>query len=103
MEWIDWLLHGGRYLVAAVTLSLALLASGHAIIWKRDSRSAVLWVVVIWLVPLAGPLLYLLLGVNRIETRATALRREDGRTKPAPQDQPGTPARPGQRVVPEAL
>ena len=103
MEWIDWLLHGGRYLVATVTLLIALFASGHAVIWKRDSRSALLWVVVIWLVPLVGPLLCLLLGVNRIERRATALRREDGRATPALQDNPCAPAPSGQCAVPEAL
>ncbi|MEO8350273.1 MAG: phospholipase D-like domain-containing protein [Chthoniobacteraceae bacterium] len=103
MEWIDWLLHGGRYLVAAVTLSIALLASGHAIIWKRDSRSAVLWAVVIWLVPLVGPLFYLLLGVNRVERRATALRREDGRAKPAPQDNLCAPVPDAECAVPETL
>lgn len=103
MGWIDWLLHGGRYLVATVTLSIALLSSGHAIIWKRDSRSAVLWVVVIWLVPLVGPLLYLLLGVNRIERRATALRREDDRAKSAPQDHHCAPAPSDQGAVPEAF
>ena len=75
MEWIDWLLHSGRYLTAAVALSSALLASGHAVIWKRDLRSALLWIVVIWLVPIAGPLLYLVLGINRIERRAKTLRR----------------------------
>jgi len=103
MEWSDWLLHGGMYLTAALALSAALLASGHAVIWKRDSRAAVLWAVVIWLVPLGGPLLYLLLGVNRIERRATALRHEDGRVKPAPRDNPCAPAPSGQCAVPEAL
>lgn len=86
MEWIDWLLHGGRYLVATVTLLIALVASGHAVIWKRDSRAAVLWIVVIWLVPVVGPLLYLLLGINRIERRARSLRREDRRAQASSRD-----------------
>ncbi|MEQ1861375.1 MAG: phospholipase D-like domain-containing protein [Chthoniobacteraceae bacterium] len=86
MEWTDWLSHGWRYLTVTLTLLAALLASGHAVIWKRDSRSAVLWCVVIWLLPLAGPLLYLLLGINRIERRATALRREDARAHTPPRD-----------------
>ncbi len=102
MEWIDWLLHGGRYLTATLTLLIALLASGHAIIWKRDSRSAVLWVVVIWLVPLIGTLLYLLLGINRIERRATSLRRE-GRAPAAQWDNPCAPAPAGACAVPEPL
>jgi cardiolipin synthase len=74
MEWTDWLLHGGRYLIAAFTLLAALLASGHAIVRKRDSRAAVSWIVVIWLMPLAGPLLYFVFGINRLKRRAILLR-----------------------------
>ena len=99
MEWIDWLLHGGRYLTATVMLLTALLASGHAVIWKRDLRSALLWIVVIWLVPLAGPLLYLLLGINRIERRAKTLRREAGRALVAPRDTRSKP----EPTVPDTL
>ena len=32
-------------------LVAALMASGHAVIYKRDSRSAAIWVVVIWVLP----------------------------------------------------
>jgi cardiolipin synthase len=103
MEWIDWLLHGGRYLTAAVTLLSALVASGHAVIWKRDLRSALLWIVVIWMVPLAAPMLYLLLGINRIERRAKALRREVGRALVAPRDGPRVPEPAGPCTVPDAL
>jgi cardiolipin synthase len=53
----------------------ALVASGHAIIYKREARSAMLWVLVVWLLPILGPVLYLLLGVNRLRTEAVALRR----------------------------
>ena len=74
MEWIDWLLHGGQHLTATLALLTALLASGHAVIWKRDSRAAALWVGFIWLVPLLGALLYFILGVNRIKRRAILLR-----------------------------
>jgi len=102
MHWLDWLLHGGRYLTAALTLSVALLASGHAMMWKRESRSAVAWIVVIWLVPVAGSLLYLLLGVNRIERRATALRRETARAQSALAG-PTAPELAGPCAVPEAL
>ena len=74
MEWIDWLLHGGQHLTATLALLTALLASGHAVIWKRDSRAAALWVGFIWLAPLVGALLYFILGVNRIKRRAILLR-----------------------------
>ncbi len=61
--------------VAAVVSGIAALAaSGHAILFKRDVRAAIGWVVFIWFAPLAGPLIYLLLGVNRIKRRASAMR-----------------------------
>jgi len=103
VEWIDWLLYGWRYLAAALTLSLALVASGHAMVWKRDSRSAVAWIVVIWLVPVVGTVLYLLLGVNRIERRATTLRREPGRAQASRSETPCAPEVVGEWAVPEAL
>ncbi len=62
--------------VAGVVLSLALAASAHAVIYKRESRAATLWVFVIWILPAAGTLLYLLLGINRVRRRAKALRRK---------------------------
>ena len=56
-------------------LVLALLASGHAIIYKRESRSATLWFFLIWMLPAAGTLLYLFFGINRVRRRAARLRR----------------------------
>jgi cardiolipin synthase len=55
-------------------LGAALAASGHAILYKRDPRSATLWTLVIWLLPIVGPVLYLLLGINRVRRFAAALR-----------------------------
>lgn len=68
-------------LLLAVDLIAALLASGHAVIYKRDSRSAVSWVGLIWLAPLLGALLYILFGINRIERRALSLRRRRRRAE----------------------
>lgn len=48
----------------------ATLAAGHAIMTKQDEHAAVGWVGVICLVPALGPLLYLLLGINRIRRKA---------------------------------
>jgi cardiolipin synthase len=81
---LDWALHGsilGEYwhlIVGALTLGTSMLASGHALLHKRDSRAAVSWVGFIWLVPILGAALYLLLGINRIKRRAILLRA--GRT-----------------------
>ncbi len=61
---------------AAATLLMAIIASVHAILTKRETSAAVGWVGVIWLVPVVGTVLYLILGINRISRRAT-LRRSD--------------------------
>ncbi|MHC1766063.1 MAG: cardiolipin synthase [Verrucomicrobiia bacterium] len=62
------------YLAVVLTVVFAALTSGHAILYKRDPRAALLWVSVIWLAPIAGGILYLTLGVNRIRRRAISLR-----------------------------
>ena len=64
-----------RGVLAVVTVLLATWASVHAVIYKRDPRAALLWVGVAWLMPLLGPLLYSVLGVNRIRRWAESLRR----------------------------
>lgn len=61
------------YIVAFLTLFVDLTASGHAVIYKRDSRSAVFWAAVIWMVPVFGAIFYLMFGVNRIKRRAASL------------------------------
>src|ERR1700682_5665696 len=60
--------------VAALALVFSILASGHAVLHKRDSRAAIAWVGFIWLVPLLGALLYFIFGVNRIRHQAALLR-----------------------------
>lgn len=61
---------------AAVLLNtlVAVLASGHAVLHKRDSRAATAWVGLIWLAPFVGAALYVWLGINRIQRRARLLR-----------------------------
>jgi len=65
-----------HYLVLVLTVLLSLLASGHALLFKKDSRSTVLWVGLIWLTPLVGAVLYFIFGVNRIRRKAVLLRGE---------------------------
>ena len=40
MEWFEDLLHGGRYLIGMLAVSAALLASGHAMIGMKATRSS---------------------------------------------------------------
>jgi cardiolipin synthase len=61
-------------IVATLDVVIAVAASAHAILHKRDTRSAVGWIGLIWLVPVLGAFLYVLLGINRIKRRARALR-----------------------------
>ena len=80
MDWLNNLSGIWHWLLIGLTFGLALPAAFHAVIYKRDSRSAMIWVSLIALVPLAGAMLYLLLGVNRITRRGVSLRR--GVTRP---------------------
>jgi len=87
--------------LAAVALAAA-TASGHAVIYKRDSRSASIWVLVIWILPALGPILYALVGVNRVERRAAKLRRGMVRhrvDRQFPTSEPGTHFTPLARLV----
>lgn len=69
----QWLGDNWAELIAVTMLLLALLTSAHILLHKRDSRAAATWVGLVWLVPAVGILIYLLLGVNRIQRRARAL------------------------------
>ncbi|NMD35045.1 MAG: cardiolipin synthase, partial [Planctomycetes bacterium] len=72
------------YATAALDIAVSAAASAHAVLHKRDSRAAVGWVGLIWLVPIAGTLLYLWLGINRIQRKARSLRAQ--RPHPEPQE-----------------
>lgn len=78
--------------LGAVILAAALFASGHAVIYKRESRSASLWVILIWVMPALGPILYLLMGVNRVQRRAARLRADMVRHRSDPDATVGEPS-----------
>lgn len=71
--------------LAAVAAAVA--SAGHALLWKRDPRAALGWIVVSLTVPVGGPLLYFVFGINRIRTKAQRLpisrRGHDGAAKAA--------------------
>lgn len=56
-------------------LAVDVAATLHVVLHKRDTRAAIGWVGVIWLVPGVGVLLYGLFGLNRIRRRATEFFR----------------------------
>jgi cardiolipin synthase A/B len=62
------------------------IASAHALLNKRDSRAAMLWLGAIWSLPVLGPILYLALGVNRIRRKAISLGVHKSVPRPVPQN-----------------
>ena len=76
------------WLVVALVVERAMAVSliAHAVLHKRDVGSAIGWSGLLWLTPLVGSLLYLMLGINRIERRAARLRHIDDRPDMPPCD-----------------
>ncbi len=96
-EFLAW---SWPYVFTATYVSLAIAASAHVVLYKRDVRAAVAWAGLIWLSPIVGSILYIMFGINRIKRRASRLRTEgtsptqlfaEGAVLPAPR--PGTEAR----------
>lgn len=73
----------------AASAALSLFAAAHALLMKRDPRSALGWIVVSLTLPVAGPLLYWTLGINRI-IRTARRWQESGRRLTGHDAFPGT-------------
>ena len=69
------------WLIGLVHVVVMAFASGHVVLTKRDSRSAIGWVGIIWLTPIIGSILYFMFGVNRIQRKAKTLMRRHGQTE----------------------
>lgn len=74
---IDW----STLAVAALAVVLSAVTALHVVLNKRDVRSAIGWVGLVLVFPIAGPILYVVFGINRIRRRARLLGR--GRSTPA--------------------
>ncbi len=86
MDWLDRIARFWPDLVAGFSLLAAVCASVHAVLHKRDSRAATLWLGFIWFLPLLGSIFYLALGVNRIRRHALALGVQSTLSRPVPED-----------------
>jgi cardiolipin synthase A/B len=71
--WRWWLVLWPHVLAWSI-IAINIAASVHAILVKRDNRSTIGWVGLIWLSPVFGAIAYAVLGVNRIRSRASRLR-----------------------------
>jgi cardiolipin synthase len=76
----------------ALDLVIAVAASTHVILHKTDTRAATAWVGLIWLVPFLGAILYVFLGINRIQRRAKLLKSGVAHYSVPLDDAPRSPA-----------
>lgn len=83
---LDLFLKFWPHLAGALLLIGDALAIGHAVLYKRDPRSAVGWIGIILVFPIAGAIIYLFLGINRIQRRAVHLRGHSVTPEIAPDD-----------------
>lgn len=72
MTWRDQTILDELILIVTIgcIVTAALWAAGHALLHKRDPRSALVWVSLSLTIPIIGALSYWLLGINRITRRA---------------------------------
>ncbi|HXL98232.1 MAG TPA: phospholipase D-like domain-containing protein [Steroidobacteraceae bacterium] len=64
------------YIAVALSIAHFALAAGvtlHVLAHNRNPGSAVSWIGLAWLSPVVGSLLYLFLGINRVQRRARSL------------------------------
>lgn len=63
--------------IGVVFIVTAILATGHALLYKRDPRAALLWIGLILLSPVLGSIVYYVFGINRIKRAARQLRETE--------------------------
>lgn len=71
------LLHVRADATLAIGLVLAISASIHILLRKREVASAVGWIGLVWFAPIFGAISYLMFGVNRVRRRARQLRPQE--------------------------
>jgi cardiolipin synthase A/B len=86
MDWLEKISRFWPHFAAGFDLLACLLASGHALLHKRDPRAATIWIGIVWLLPALGPALYLVFGVNRIRRRAVQLGVHKTFNRPVPEN-----------------
>lgn len=63
------------YLLALLHIAPATWSVYHILLYKRDARAAMGWIMACLFVPYGGPVAYFLFGINRVKTRAKSIRR----------------------------
>lgn len=77
------------YLLTLVHLAPATWSVYHILLYKRDPRAALGWIIVCFFIPFAGPASYFFFGINRVRSKAKNIKRsflsvdyESGGTRP---------------------
>ena len=60
--------------IAVIERGVAGWVTLHAVLFKRDTRSVIGWVGLVWLAPLIGSVLYACFGVNRLNRRGGSVQ-----------------------------
>ncbi|MGB5470488.1 MAG: phospholipase D-like domain-containing protein [Woeseiaceae bacterium] len=63
------------YLLTLAHIALASWSIYHILLYKRDSRAAMGWIMACLFIPYGGPIAYFIFGINRVRTRARGMRR----------------------------
>ena len=58
------------FLLSALIVITGFAAALHVLLTKRDSKSAFGWIGFCLVLPVAGPIIYLIFGINRLHQRA---------------------------------
>ncbi len=65
-----------RLILLPLHVVVAIWATIHLLLHKRDVGAALGWIGLVWLAPFTGGLLYVVLGINRVRRRAQQLHRD---------------------------
>jgi cardiolipin synthase len=68
-------LKSAAIIAAVLERLIAVWASFHAVLHKRETQTVIGWVGLIWLSPFVGSLLYYCLGINRIQRKGQRMQR----------------------------
>jgi cardiolipin synthase len=86
VDWLDKISQFWPHIAAGFDFLAALLTSIHAVLHKRDTRAATIWIGVVWTLPVIGPLLYVAFGFNRIRRRAVKLGLHKSSARAVPEN-----------------
>ena len=68
-------------LLLIIQVILSFVTALHALVYKRDSRSAMSWIAVCIFLPFLGAFFYYVFGINRVAYKARALANKDKTAK----------------------